>query len=257
MCELFGVTANRKIRINGLLKTFFDHSIEHQNGWGLALFDDKSDYIEKESVQAVKSLYLKNRLNRSIETSRCIAHIRKATIGDINFNNTHPFSKCDASGRRWTLAHNGTIFESPLLFPYQYTQEGTTDSERILLYLIDEINKCYEKNRDICDSSAKMKAVDDTIRKIVPGNKLNLMIYDGECFYVHKNEQGTLYKKEEKGCVVFSTQPLEQSGWVEVPQNQLVVYKDGALIYTGQKHNNTYIHDEEKMKMLYFAFSGL
>ena len=133
MCELFGVTANRRVKINDLLKRFFEHSVEHRNGWGLAFLDDDSVSIEKEPIRASDSLYLKNRLTGRIETSRFMAHIRKATVGEVNFSNTHPFSKRDDSGRVWVLVLNGTIFESPVLSAYHYCQEGTTDSERILL----------------------------------------------------------------------------------------------------------------------------
>ena len=58
MCELFGVTANRRVKINDLLKRFFEHSTEHRNGWGLAFLDDNSVSIEKEPVKASDSLYL-------------------------------------------------------------------------------------------------------------------------------------------------------------------------------------------------------
>ena len=75
--------------------------------------------------------------------------------------------------------------------------------------------------------------------------------------YVHKNEPGTLYMREIHDGVLFSTKPLEEDGWKEVVQNRLLVYKDGELVYTGKKHNNTYIHDESKMRLLYLEFSGL
>ena len=39
MCELFGITANRRVKINDFLKRFFEHSKEHRNGWGLAFLD--------------------------------------------------------------------------------------------------------------------------------------------------------------------------------------------------------------------------
>ena len=92
MCELFGITANRRVKINDFLKRFFEHSKEHRNGWGLAFLDDNSVSIEKEPAKASDSLYLKNRLTGRIETSRCMAHIRRATVGDVSFSNTHPFS---------------------------------------------------------------------------------------------------------------------------------------------------------------------
>ena len=95
MCELFGVTSDRKVCINDCLKIFFSHSIEHHNGWGLALLDNMGVAIEKEPVRAVDSRYLRNRLTGRVETSVCMAHIRKATIGDVSFKNTHPFRQRD------------------------------------------------------------------------------------------------------------------------------------------------------------------
>ncbi len=257
MCELLGVTANTKIKMNELFKIFFSHSEEHRNGWGLVLLDDDVFSIDKEPKKAIDSLYLKSKLKDNIETARCIAHIRKATIGEVNVNNTHPFLKNDDSGRRWVLAHNGTIFESEALSPYQYIQEGTTDSERILLYIVDEINKLYQKKHDLLNEKERIGIVEEAIKTIVPGNKLNLLIFDGDLLYVHKNEAGTLYKKELKEGMIFSTQPLDENGWLELPQNQLLVYKSGNLVHIGQKHNSSYIHSEERMKLLYLAYSEL
>ena len=257
MCELFGVTAKRNIRINSLLDTFFSHSAEHQNGWGIALFDEDGGSIVREPVKAIDSSCLKGILKGNVDTSGCIAHIRKATIGDINEKNTHPFSVCDESGRRWVLAHNGTIFESEVLRPYQYAQAGTTDSERILLFIVDQMNRQYRDGLHEVDREDRMHIVEESINAIVPGNKVNLLIYDGELFYVHKNEPGTLYEKDCEEGVLISTVPLESDGWSEFPQNRLMVYRSGEPVYAGDRHGNTYIHNEEKMKLLYFAFSGL
>lgn len=257
MCELFGVTANRRVKINDLLKIFFGHSNEHRNGWGLAFLDDNSVSIEKEPTRASDSLYLKNRLTGRIETSRCMAHIRRATVGDVCFSNTHPFTKRDEAGRTWVLVHNGTIFESSILSAYQYTQEGTTDSERILLYIVDQMNKHYISELNGFDANERIQLIEKIIRRLAPENKLNIMLYDGDYFYVHKNERETLYKSEKNGSVIFSTHPLQDSGWEEVPQNQLLVYKDGILVHTGQKHDHTYVQTEEKTKLLYLGFAGL
>ncbi len=58
MCELFGVSTETKIRINSYLDTFFKRSVEHHNGWGLALLGEGSSSIEKEPIRAVDSQYL-------------------------------------------------------------------------------------------------------------------------------------------------------------------------------------------------------
>ncbi len=257
MCEIFGVSARKKIKINSYLKTFYSHSDMHRNGWGLALLDRKHVSIEKEPIKASDSEYLKEKLQSEITTSRCISHIRMATIGGMNEDNTHPFTGYDYSGRRWVFAHNGTIFESKELTPYQYVQKGTTDSERIFLYLIDIMDKHFEEKGTPPDDSERMKIIDKMICTLAPGNKLNLMIDDGDFFYMHKNEEKTLHIKKDSDGAIFSTQALTDEGWEEFPQNQLMVYKDGELVFEGTRHDGTYVMDEEEMKLLFMAYAGL
>ena len=257
MCELLGVSADRKIKANKMLETFFGHSTEHRDGWGLALLDARPVLFTKEPVRAIDSAHLKDILKEDVETSKCIAHIRKATIGEVNLHNTHPFRRYDDSGRLWILAHNGTVFEAGVLSPYQYAQEGTTDSERILLYIIDEINKLYHTKGRVLTDDERIAVVEEAVLSIVPENKLDLIITDGDLMYVHKNEAGTLYKRETTHETVFATKPLTGDIWTEIPGNQLLVYRDGEPIYLGKKHDHTYVHDEERMKLIYFAYSGL
>lgn len=257
MCELLGVTSNKPIEMDAYFHTFFSHSVDHPNGWGLVLFDRTPTFLKQEPKRASKSELLQSILKDPIKTSRCIAHIRKATIGDEKMDNTHPFVGVDHSGRTWTLAHNGTIFDSDALAPYQYLQKGATDSERILLYLLDRMNQYEEEHGAPPTAQDRIQIVEDIIHTIVPGNKVNLLIFDGDLFYVHKNEVGTLYFKETEEGAIFSTTSLGEEDWTEVPQNQLLVYRDGTLLHTGQKHNHTYVYDEEQMNMLYLQYSNL
>ena len=74
---------------------------------------------------------------------------------------------------------------------------------------------------------------------------------------MHKNEENTLSYLELDEGYVFSTKPLSDEGWKDFPMNQLMVYKDGKLVYEGTKHNSTYIMDEEEMKLLFMAYAGL
>ena len=257
MCELFGVTANRKIKLNSLLREFFSHSPQHPNGWGIATFDGQSASIEREPVRAIDSLYLKNRLSARLEASSALAHIRKATIGAVNYNNSHPFTKKDESGRSWTLIHNGTIFESPKLSPYQYKQEGSTDSERILLYIVDQVNRHFMEDLNLFDVNERMYLIENIITELSPENKLNLILFDGEYMYVHTNAAGTLHMKERFGCTIFSTTPLDEDEWEEIPHNQLLVYKEGSVVFTGTRHPYSYVEDPEKIASLYLGYAEL
>ena len=257
MCELFGVTSNKKVKLNNYLKEFFSHSNKHPNGWGMAFFDDADLSILREPKNASKSSYLDNLLSDEIESSKMLAHIRLATIGHEEYHNTHPFVKKDKVNRTWVFAHNGTIFEAPALSKYQKVQEGDTDSERILLYIIDRVNECLDASPGYFGSEERIKLIESITNKLAEHNKLIFILYDGEYYYVHKNEVGTLYKKEKDGTVYFSTQPLDKEGWEEVDQNRLLVYKNGELIHKGEKHNFSHVTTEEEMKMLFMNYASL
>ena len=257
MCELFGVTADKKINVNTYLQKFFRHSKVQPDGWGLALFADGCVSIEKEPVKASKSKYLEHRLQGKIQSARMMAHIRRATMGEVNFNNTHPFSAIDESGRRWVLVHNGTIFEAPGLSKYQYSQQGSTDSERILLYIIEQVNKRFLQDPCGFDVNERLALIDEIVLRIVPGNKLNFLLFDGDYFYVHKNEKATLYTLEKPGITIFATRPIDEEDWKELPMNQLLVYKDGHLVYSGTKHEHEYVYNEEQMKHLFLDYAAL
>jgi glutamine amidotransferase len=161
------------------------------------------------------------------------------------------------TGRTWTLIHNGTIFEASQLHKYVYSQQGSTDSERILLYIIDKVNDYINLDADMTDISIRISLIEKLILDIVPGNKVNLLIDDGEYLYVHKNEPGTLFTCEGDGTTILSTVPLKTGVWNELPDNRLIVYKNGDIVYEGKRHSHSYKHDDERMKPLFMEYAGL
>lgn len=257
MCELFGVSSKVKIPLNALLREFFSHGTDHPHGWGMAFFYSNAVSLEKQPEHSCKSIYLKQRLRAKIEADHIIAHIRLATRGNMEYENTHPFVMRDCSNRTWTLAHNGTIFECDALVPFVHEQQGGTDSERILAYIVSRINECMEKrNRDLTQEE-RFQLVDEIICEISPENKLNLIFYDGELMYVHTNYKKSLFWCRKGEAVVFSTRPLDRDQWVELPMNTLQAYQDGKLVYTGTDHSNEFVDSEEKMRLLFLDFASL
>ena len=233
MCELFGLTGPDEIVVNEYLETFASHSVDHPNGWGIALFCGKEVNIEKEPVAAYRSSYLKERLRTPLRASNMMAHIRFATRGHMAYENCHPFVRHDASGRAWTFMHNGTIFNCPLLSKYLYTQSGQTDSERILLYMIDQINAEIEKQ------------------------KVNFMLYDGSMLYVHDNLRGSLFLHRLERSLLFATTPLNSKKWEPVEPCRLRAYKNGRHVLSGTAHHNEYIENPEDMKLIFLDYAQL
>lgn len=257
MCELFGLNATRRIHVTDLLKEFFSHGNEHPNGWGLAFFYGNAVSLEKEGENSCRSRYLRQRLQSDIESDKLIAHIRLATKGSIDYKNSHPFVRSDVQGRKWTLAHNGTIFDCDILNPYIFKQEGRTDSERILLYLIDRINDETQRKGTPLTGEERFAVVEDVIEKITPENKVNLLIFDGEILYVHGNLRGGLHYSRSEGEFIVSTRPLGRGPWEEVPLNTLWGVEDGEVRYVGTRHAHEYIEDEEKLRHLFLEYAQL
>lgn len=256
MCELFGVTSSSKLELNELLLEFFSHGREHPNGWGMAFFYGNAVSLEKQPEASHKSRYLKQRLQSKIESAKMIAHIRLATKGDINYENTHPFVMRDRSGRTWTLAHNGTIFDCDLLNAFSHTQQGQTDSERILAYIVSRMDAALEEKKELSERE-RFALLEEVLREITPENKVNLLLFDGELMYVHTNYKNSLYRRRKGDAVVISTRPLDHYVWEPVPMNTLVAYQDGNQVYEGVRHPNEFFETEEKMRLLFLDFANL
>jgi len=257
MCEVFGFSADKEININDNLKVFYSHSNKHPHGWGLAYLYENELYIEKESLQASKSHYLKEQLSAPINSNMVLAHIRYATIGNIYRKNCHPYTKKDNSGRRWTLIHNGTIFDYEPLNRFVRAQRGETDSERILLYFVDEINSAQLEKGKPLSFKQRFRLLDRIVCRMSKGNKLNLIFYDGEYMYIHTNYENSLYYLEENHSVTVSTQPLSKGKWRNVPFTRLLAIYNGRFIAEGTNHSNQYVDNEETLKHLYQIFSNL
>ncbi len=247
MCELFGLCSAKKVKCNEILETFFSHGVDNPDGWGLASFDGNTAAVEKEPISAAESIYLKHRLTDDIVEDTLLAHIRKASKGGLEYKNCHPFKRRDASGRLWTLIHNGTIFKSEILDAYVEKQNGSTDSERILYYLIDCINEAYEKKGSALTDKERFDIVDQVICTLAPENKLNLLIYDGDLFYVHTNFYVTLFRIQKGDTLFVATKPLtEEKEWERVPMSTPLAYRKGKLVYAAEQHPYEFIDKEPR-----------
>ena len=257
MCEIFGLSAGTSRQITPELKEFFSHSRRHPDGWGLVVFDEENPGVEKEPLPAYRSEYLKARLQEPMKAKNILAHIRLATIGSVTRTNTHPFVEKDCTGRRWTLIHNGTIFDFPRLGKYGILQRGNTDSERILLYILDEIKKETEQKAEPLDAHERFDVLDRVVYDMSEGNKLNLLIYDGELMYAHYNAEGTLHYHHKDDETMIATSPVSQDDWEPFPFTTLIAYKDGKQVLEGTNHGHIFTENKAAMDQLLMTYSEL
>ncbi len=258
MCELLGIVAKRRFAANDLLRAFYSHADEHPHGWGLARFDRSGPpSIDKEPVAADKSAFLAGILDSPVLGDSFIAHIRRATVGDLAYANCHPFAAEDNCGRTWTLAHNGTIFSGVVLNAYIGQQFGETDSERVLLHVVEQVNAEQIRLGRALDESERFGVLSGVVAELADGNKLNLILHDGELMYVHTNFRDSLFYRELDGALVFSTRQLDSATWHHVPFARLVSAKDGEMAREGVCHGHEYIFNPEDYRMVYLNFARL
>lgn len=91
---------------------------------------------------------------------------RMATRGNMDYENYHLFVMRDNRDRTWTLAHNGTIFDCSMLDRYFYTQEGKTDSERILCHIIAAVNARQNRLNRPLNAAERFELMDELVCQI-------------------------------------------------------------------------------------------
>ncbi len=175
MCMMLGIDTKEPVRANELMEALYSHGNEHPNGWGLAYLpagDGVQLTIIREAQNAAVSERVQAILREPVMTAYLIAHIRRASVGSTRLENCHPFEGKDRAGRRWVLAHNGTLFDPRKTVNYLGQRQGSTDSEAILPYLIDASNAADAQG---LDEEGRLEAIDRAVAALAPGNKLNLL----------------------------------------------------------------------------------
>ena len=115
---------------------------DHCDGFGIAFFEDKACRLFVDNQSAVESPIAELIRNYPIKSRNVIAHIRKATQGKINLENSHPFSR-ELWGRQWIFAHNGDLHGFQPELTGRFTPVGNTDSELAFCYLLEQLVKHF------------------------------------------------------------------------------------------------------------------
>jgi glutamine amidotransferase len=107
MCRLFGFRSIIPSQVHrSLLKAdnaLGPRSSEHPDGWGVAFYVDGSPHLTRSAETALGD-QLFHRLSGVVSSETVLAHVRKATQGNVNVLNCHPFQY-----GRYTFAHNGDV----------------------------------------------------------------------------------------------------------------------------------------------------
>jgi predicted glutamine amidotransferase len=243
MCRLLGFIAREVVGPGALLDdaltAFIDLSHRHNDGWGLAWYDETGRVrVEKNPEPAYASVRFA-RISSMVRTDALMAHLRKATPGlGVCQENTHPFSHGEIA-----FAHNGSIepvdeLEALIAPDIRREIQGTTDSERYFLALLT-----------ILKSSPPVEAfriIFSIVRERLHYSSLNCLLltpqalyavccYDPDDANVQKRLKGDptyadiYYRVAADAVVVGSSGWQRGRGWEVLGNGQMLVIERGTL----------------------------
>ena len=216
MCRVFGCVAAEPVSIRHELleaeNPLIRQSEEHDSGWGMAVYE-RADGAEPAVVRFPEAAYADGEFLNATEIRGRIfnMHVRRATMGELAPENTHPF--CLAS---YTLGHNGTIVRYPrLLEPHMRRPEGNTDSEHLFNLLMHDFD---DGDPVACLRRTLARAVECS-----PFSGLNILFSDGERLFAYRLGLFELHWLARPGqLLVASEQVTDEPGWHSVQQDVLL-----------------------------------
>jgi glutamine amidotransferase len=146
MCQLLGMNCNTPTDIVFSFEGFTQRggtTDHHTDGWGIAFFEERACRLLMDCQPSATSPVAHLVRSYPIKSLNVIAHIRKATQGEVNLQNCHPFVR-EMWGRHWVFAHNGNLIDFYPELNGLYSPIGSTDSERAFCYMLQELRRVFE-----------------------------------------------------------------------------------------------------------------
>jgi len=107
MCRIFGFRSTIQSQVHRSLvaadNALGQLSNEHPDGWGVAYYVDGAPHVTRSPKSALHD-HIFHRVSGVVASETVLAHVRRATVGELSVLNCHPFQY-----GRWTFAHNGEI----------------------------------------------------------------------------------------------------------------------------------------------------
>lgn len=251
MCQLLGMNCNVPTDICFSFTGFCargGQTDDHQDGWGIAFFEGAGCrlYIdEKSSATSPVAALVKQ---YPIRSKHVIAHIRKATQGEVALENCHPFRR-ELWGRYWVFAHNGDL---PAFQPSTtglYQPVGNTDSEQAFCLILERLRAAFPEGYP--SPTELYRVLQDVTAHIATYGVFNYLLSDGSHLFAHcsthlhyivrqapfaeahlVDQDVTVDFQElttlDDRVAVIATFPLtDNETWTAIAPHQLLLFQDG------------------------------
>ncbi|MCB0420502.1 MAG: class II glutamine amidotransferase [Bdellovibrionales bacterium] len=265
MCEILAMSMAKQATMTLSLEEFARHGGEsgpHTDGWGVGYYDNWDVHLFRGLEPACESHCLELLKQQEFQCSLAIAHIRKATQGELMLANTQPFQR-ELGGRRHIFAHNGDLkgLEKFVDFTRQpYKPIGTTDSEMAFCSLMNSLFPIWQERVPTFEERLSLfKRSCDPWSKLGP---CNIVYSDGEVLlaFANKRTQPSDFRvrppglhfltreckgnasatkmlglevhpqSESQKVVIVSSLPLSDEGWTPFEENQYLLAANGEVL---------------------------
>ena len=217
MCRVLGCVAAEPVSLRrDLLEApnpIVRQSEVHDSGWGIAVYR-RAEGEGPACMRFPEAAHNGEELAAAADQRGRMfnVHVRRATIGGLTPENTHPF--CLGS---YSFSHNGTVIDFPkLLGPDVQKPYGTTDSE----YLFNHVVCHFDENRAI----ESLRAAVETVIERTPFSGINFLLCDGARLYAYRLGRFELHWTARPGQLLVASEPTSAAErWHSVQQDVLLV----------------------------------
>ncbi|BAY62189.1 hypothetical protein NIES22_22580 [Calothrix brevissima NIES-22] len=251
MCQLLGMNCNTPTDICFSFEGFSARggkTDDHCDGWGIAFFEEKGCRIFIDDKPSIVSPVADLVRRYPIHSNHVIAHIRKATQGEVRLQNCHPFQR-ELWGRYWVFAHNGNLpdFQPENMGFYQAV--GETDSEKAFCVILETLRQSFPQGKPPLE---KLYPVLRTITaKLASAGVFNYLLSDGEHFFAHCSTKLSYIVRQapfaaahlidsdmtvdfreltslsDRVAIIATTPLTDNEVWTTIPVGELLVFQDG------------------------------
>ncbi|OGP83367.1 MAG: class II glutamine amidotransferase [Deltaproteobacteria bacterium RBG_13_65_10] len=183
MCELLGMSANVPTDI---VFSFTGFQVRggkrgpHKDGWGIAFYEGKGVRVFLDVSPSSESEVARFVRRYPIKSTAVISHIRKASVGRVTLENTHPFVR-ELWGKYWVFAHNGRIPKVKKRALEFHRPVGATDSEHAFCWVLDRLREAFPTPPD--HASAYWPLLGELFTDLSGHGTFNALLSEGECLY--------------------------------------------------------------------------
>lgn len=253
MCQLLGMNCNTPTDIVFSFEGFRLRgglTDSHADGFGIAFFEGHGVRLLQDDKPCAHSPVADLVQKYQIKSENVIAHIRKATQGQVHLVNTHPFVR-EIWGEYWVFAHNGNLQKFNINSGEFFNPVGTTDSEAAFCYLLEQLRQRFRYKPKDKELFAAITEITHELRQY---GLFNYMLSNGDWLIAHASTLlfyiirqapfGEAALVDEDVFIDFSavTTPFDRVAvittlpltcnekWEQLAVNELIMFRQGEIV---------------------------